>query len=252
MIDFHCHLDLYEDPLSVIREADIRGCRVLAVTTTPLAWDGTFGLVGSSDLVRVAVGLHPELVSTRSGEIGELCALVSDTLYVGEIGLDGTRPHRGSLWAQERAFDSVLAACARAGGRIMSIHSRGATSLVLDHLEVHQESGVPVLHWFSGTRLQVERAVRLGCWFSVGPAMLRGRRGQHLVLSMPRDRVLTETDGPFAREGGRPLMPWDVVKAEDILGKLWKATPTEVEHTLACNLNRLSDAIGSDEWGSVF
>lgn len=39
----------------------------------------------------------------------------------------------------------------------------------------------------------------MGCWFSVGPAMLQGARGTELVARMPRDRVLTESDGPFAR-----------------------------------------------------
>lgn len=37
----------------------------------------------------------------------------------------------------------------------------------------------------------------MGCWFSVGPAMLAGERGKVLALKMPRDRILTKTDGPL-------------------------------------------------------
>ena len=121
----------------------------------------------------------------------------------------------------------------------MSIHSRGAVSLVLDHLEIQRESGVPVMHWFSGTPWELERAVELGCWFSVGPAMLQSERGRHLTSMMPRDRVLTETDGPIASRAGTPLMPWDVTVAEVVLGELWEIPTTAVQRQLFQNLRHL-------------
>ena len=39
----------------------------------------------------------------------------------------------------------------------MTIHSRGAASLVLCRLTVHRNSGVPVLHWFSETLAELKR-----------------------------------------------------------------------------------------------
>lgn len=239
MIDFHCHLDLYEDPGVVLKAVVERNCYVLAVTTTPLAWEGTCGLVGQTPRVKVAAGLHPEVVAARHHEVDQLCGLVPETQYVGEIGLDGSKPHRQSLSLQREVFDAVLCACESTGGRIMTIHSRGAISLVLDHLEAHRDAGVPVLHWFSGTRGELDRAIQLGCWFSVGPAMLRGDKGRRLASSMPPHRVLTETDGPFARRGRTPLMPWDVNEAEIVLAALWSVSRAEVERRLTTNLGRL-------------
>ena len=236
MIDFHCHLDLYEDPRLVLEEASRRGCHLLAVTTTPLAWEGTCELVANTPRVKVAVGLHPELAATRHREIDRLCALLSETQYVGEIGLDGSRPHQESLSLQCEVFERVLSRCESLGGRIMTIHSRGAASLVLDQLEVHCKAGLPVLHWFSGTLKELQRAVAIGCWFSVGPAMLRGAKGRRLVSSMPMDRVLTETDGPLARRGSKPLMPWDVSEAEVALGELWNVSIPAVQRQLSQNL----------------
>ena len=116
LIDFHCHLDLYEDPQDVLRQAVRRKCFVLAVTTTPLAWEGTRALVGSTRGVEVAAGLHPELVATRYREVGRICDLVSETPYVGEIGLDGSKRHRPSLSIQRQTFESVLRACESNGG----------------------------------------------------------------------------------------------------------------------------------------
>ena len=239
MIDFHCHLDLYEDPLGVLRQAVKRKCFVLAVTTTPLAWEGTQALVGSTQRVRVAVGLHPELAATRYRETERICGLVSETQFVGEIGLDGSERHRSSLAVQSQVFKAVLRACESGGGRIMTIHSRAATSLVLDHLEEHPKSGLPVMHWFSGTPRELARAIDLGCWFSVGPAMLRGAKGQRLASMMPVDRVLTETDGPIARNHGHVLMPWNVKEAEEALGSLWNLSAVRVQRQLSRNLRHL-------------
>ena len=244
MIDFHCHVDLYDAPQRVLRGAVERRCYVLAVTTTPLAWQGTCELVGNSPRVKVAVGLHPELAATRYREVDQLRALLSETRYVGEIGLDGSRPHRSSLSVQSQVFEAVLNACESVGGRIMTIHSRGATGRVLDHLEAHRESGVPVMHWFSGTHAELDRAIEIGCWFSVGPAMLRGEKGRGLASCMPPDRVLTETDGPFAHRAGTPLVPWDVKEAEVGLGALWKLSTTAVQQQLSLNLRHL---VGTDE-----
>lgn len=243
MIDFHCHLDLYDNPSSVLSEAVRQRCYVLAVTTTPLAWKGTQSLVGNAPRVQVAVGLHPELVATRQNEIHQLCELLPETRYVGEIGLDGSSPHRSSLSVQRKVFETVLQACELAGGRIMTIHSRGAASLVLDYLETYEKAGLPVLHWFSGTRAELDRAVELGCWFSVGPAMLRGEKGRRLASLMPLDRILTETDGPLARLKNSPLMPWNVDVAEKGLGTLWELDHNTVRRQLNQNLRNLASTV---------
>lgn len=68
-----------------------------------------------------------------------------------------------------------------AGGRILSIHSRRAASEVLDRLAAVPDAGTPILHWFSGTQRQLDRAIDLGCWFSVGRPCWPARRGGHLL-----------------------------------------------------------------------
>ena len=57
---------------------------------------------------------------------------------------------------------------------------------------------------------------------------------------MPQDRVLTETDAPFAQIAGTPLMPWDVVDAEAMLAGLWGVTSEEVRVRLRQNLLHLA------------
>ena len=69
MIDFHCHLDLYKNPLAVFDEVKQRNVKVLAVTTSPRAYLKTSQYFNNTDNVRVALGFHPELVADRRNEI---------------------------------------------------------------------------------------------------------------------------------------------------------------------------------------
>jgi TatD DNase family protein len=124
----------------------------------------------------------------------------------------------------------------------MTIHSRRAVAAVLDSLESHPGAGTPILHWYSGGSRELARAVDLGCWFSVGPAMLSGEKGRKLVARMPRDRVLTETDGPFAIVDGRAAFPWDVAVALRALGDLWGSDESSVQATMNDNLRRLTQS----------
>ncbi len=48
-------------------------------------------------------------------------------------------------------FEHVLQMCARAGGRILTIHGRRAEKDVVVLLERNRRAGTPVLHWFSGS-----------------------------------------------------------------------------------------------------
>jgi TatD DNase family protein len=160
--------------------------------------------------------------------------------YVGEVGLDGGPEYRRHWPDQEQVFSRVLELCAWAGGRIMTIHSRRAATQVLDALEARPGAGVAILHWFSGTQKELSRAVDLGCWFSIGPAMLAGDKGRALATKMPRNCVLTESDGPFAQVDGRAAWPWDADQAVGTLAQIWSEPVDAVRRRLLENLRRLT------------
>ena len=68
---------------------------------------------------------------------------------------------------------------------------------------------VPVLHWFTGSVRDAEKAIELGCWFSVNPNMCFTASGKNVINCIPFNRMLPETDAPFTQKGGVPYMPWD-------------------------------------------
>lgn len=241
MIDFHCHLDLYPDPNGVAHACAERGLYVLSVTTTPSAWSGTAALAGHAKRIRTALGLHPQLAHQRKGELPLFERLIPETQYVGEIGLDGAPEFKRHWEDQMLVFGRTLDVSRAAGGRVLSIHSRRAATPVLNALEARPGVGTPILHWFSGSNRELARAIEIGCWFSVGPAMLRGDKGRELARRMPKDCVLTESDGPFAQIDGRAAWPWEAGNAISELAKLWGQPSAEVECQLMNNLSRLGE-----------
>ncbi len=240
-VDFHCHLDLYPDHAKVIAECDREAVATLAVTTTPKAFHRNRELAATSAYVRVALGLHPQLVADREAELPLFERQLHETRYVGEIGLDaGPRFYR-SFEIQERVLERILRACAEQGDKVLTLHSVRAVGKVLSQLERHVPPGRarPVLHWFTGTAVEAKRAVGLGCYFSINAEMLKTPKHRALVASLPADRLLTETDGPFVEKDGRPVRPPDVKGTVASLAEVRGVLPDAMARQIISNLGTL-------------
>lgn len=239
MIDFHCHLDLFPEPFAIAEKCRAHNLYVLSVTTTPSAWPRSRELSHGRDRIRVALGLHPQIAHERENELELFDRFLPQTKYVGEVGLDGGPELANYQKHQKRVFNHILKACGRAGGKIISVHSRRAATPVLDAIASNPSAGQCILHWFSGSMSELKRAVSMDLWFSVGPAMLASKKGRQLLAEIPRHRVLTETDSPFAQSGATALMPWDVEEAQDEIAKIWQVSSEEASSILLSNFREL-------------
>ncbi|MDE0113808.1 MAG: TatD family hydrolase [Albidovulum sp.] len=241
-VDFHTHLDLYPDLPAAIAACDRRRTATLTVTTIPQAYVRNRELANPSEFVQVGLGLHPQLVAEWSHEFELFERLLPQTRYVGEVGLDAGPNHYRSLELQKSIFERILRLCANVGGKILSIHSVRATKLVLDLLEEHlpSERGTAVLHWFSGSVAEAHRGVELGCYFSVNESMLASPNGQRILRGIPLDRILTETDGPFVKRGGKPIPAGDVERAVEQIAGLKKHRVSDVRSMIIQNLRNMS------------
>ncbi|PIT41409.1 Qat anti-phage system TatD family nuclease QatD [Snodgrassella alvi] len=237
MIDFHCHLDLYTGPREVVETCRSKNIYVLSVTTCPKAWYGTYELSKHCPRIRTALGLHPQLAHLRYQELELFDFLLTNTRYIGEIGLDGGKGFKKHWAKQLKVFRHILKKSSLSGGKIMSIHSRLSTKYVLE--ELTQIEGIPILHWFTGTSNQLKKAIEMGCWFSINPTMLNTKKGYELISKIPKDRILTETDGPFGKIKNKILYPWDVSIAIEKLSIIWKCSPLDTECILKNNLKSI-------------
>ena len=239
MMDFHAHIDLYPNPESLVEAIKKAGIYTLSVTTTPSAFLETKRMAKGCPRIRTGLGLHPEVAASRIGELSLFDRLISETAYVGEIGLDGSKHHKGSLAIQRKAFTHILDTCEHAGGRVLSIHSRSAAAEVVEHLGERAKSCLPILHWFSGSMSDLAKAKKLDAWFSVGPAMLQTEVQRKKVAAMPKDRILLESDGPFANYRGEPLSPLTTYHAVPVLSKIWMVSEDDTLTQLRENLGQV-------------
>lgn len=240
-VDFHCHLDLYPDHEAAIARAEAARIYTLTVTTTPKAWSRNHELTRHTRYVRAALGLHPQLVADRAGELPLWERHLPETRYVGEVGLDAGPRFYKSLEAQRHVFQRILECCADAGGKILTVHSVRSAPAVLDMIEAYlpRDRGSVVLHWFTGSKSDARRAAALGCYFSINAEMTRTDRGRELIGSLPQDRILIETDGPFTQLNGRPAEPPDVPVAAASLARILGISPQSVAKMIMSNLRTL-------------
>jgi TatD DNase family protein len=239
VIDFHCHLDLFPDPLAVRDECRRRSIEILSVTTTPSAWRGTLRLSGGADGIRTALGLHPQLAHERKSELALFDALLAETRFVGEVGLDGSLELQPYWKDQVEVFEHILTRAKIDGGKIFSIHSKNAATEVLDRIDRFKSAGRFVLHWFSGSVAELDRAIEYDCWFSVGPAMTLSAKGRKLIARMPSERILTESDGPFAQIRGESIKPWQLHPVMIELANAWRMTEPAAAQQVRSNLDSL-------------
>ncbi|QXL85208.1 Qat anti-phage system TatD family nuclease QatD [Comamonas sp. NLF-1-9] len=241
LVDFHCHLDLYPDHAVAVRDAEAASVFTLAVTTTPRAWPRNHELAQRTKHVRAALGLHPQLVAEREKEIELWDRYLAETRYIGEVGLDAGPRFFKSLDAQKRVFQYVLQRCAQAGGKIITVHSIRSAKAVLDLVETHlpPERGKIVLHWFTGTQSEAKRALELGCYFSINAGMLGNEKHAQMVQTIPLDRILTETDGPFTRTDDRPSRPSDVASVVEELARMRGLPSSDIASLIRNNLRTL-------------
>lgn len=240
-VDFHCHLDLYPDHQAAIARAEAAGIYTLTVTTTPKAWPRNKELTRNTTFVRAALGLHPQLVIDRAGELPLWESYLPETRYVGEVGLDAGPRFYKSLEAQKKVFRTILEQCAKAGGKILSVHSVRSVSAALDMIEKHlpHDRGRVVLHWFTGNRSEARRATELGCYFSINAEMASSDRGRSLIVELPNDRLLTETDGPFTRINGHAAEPVDALAVIEALARVRNISNETMTKVVDINLRAL-------------
>lgn len=238
LVDFHCHLDLFPNPEAAILDCERAGVHVLTVTTTPKAWPRNREWTSKTHFVRAALGLHPQLVAERAGEITIWESYLSQTKYVGEVGLDAGPRFYQSLGLQKQVLQRVLTLCDQAGGKTLTIHSVRSATLVLDMIEkyLRPDRSRVVLHWFTGTKSEVRRAIDLGCHFSINAEMFKSERHRSTILSLPLDRILTETDGPFCKNNGKPARPQDASIVVNRLARELGMAPDTIANTVLSNL----------------
>lgn len=238
LIDTHCHVDAYFRLSEVIADVERSEVRTIAVTNRPANFVKLKARLGGHERIRVATGIHPlEAANVSSDEIRAFARSLEGTRYVGEVGLDFSQAGRATRVQQERVFDSICALLSERP-KVITVHSRGAASVVNARFKEHGVGPV-IFHWFSGTLIELDSIIADGHYLSFNLAMCKSAKGRAFLQRVPREFVLTETDGPFARAHGRESWPSDVRSACEEIAKVWDCTAGDAEKRIGSNFARL-------------
>jgi TatD DNase family protein len=232
-LDMHAHIDV------TVPEDDLRGLGAVIFAATRSLAEASQAIQRSDETIVWGVGSHPGLArSHTSFDEALFKSLVTHTAFVSEFGLDGQS--KVSLDRQRQTLQRALTALGEMP-RIVSLHSYAATDDLIAELEKRPIPGI-VLHWWLGSADATNRAVDLGCCFSLNASSVRRRE---LLDAIPLSRVLTETDHPFGdRSSAQPRLPGNVATAEQALAHHHGLSAEDLRRRMWSNLAQLVHGAG--------
>jgi TatD DNase family protein len=205
LIDTHVHIDFYPEPFNVAKQYESLKIYTLFVTNLPELFAKHYLSFQDFKYVRICLGYHPQVASEYKFNESLFKEMVSHTRYIGEIGLDYQNEHAEIKNRQIKAFEYMTLPSFNKG-RIYSIHSKHSEDLILDILLTNNVKHA-IFHWYSGKLSTLDRIAENNYYFSLNPKMLYSKNGQKIIERIPQNRILFETDGPFARYHKETIYP---------------------------------------------
>jgi len=219
LIDSHCHIDQFPEPEVLLQECQQIPMRVVAVTNLPSHYEIALSHLEGQTHILPALGMHPLCAQQGIRELSDFRRLADSAIYIGEIGLDFSRAGIATKSIQTRVFEEVLRIL-HGRRRFITIHSRGAEEAVLEALSRHQIQNA-VFHWFTGPATLLKDIFKAGHLVSINASAIATQKGKVLISRAPKDSVLVESDGPFAKVHGKPAHPRTVALAYEALAQEW-------------------------------
>jgi len=199
LYDAHIHLSdaEYEHDIPLILNCMKRLCiKACCVSMDYTSSKKTLELGKKCEYILPFIGMHPEKAQDDTESIFKLIDENNETISgIGEIGLDTTYTNSAEEFQkQEEVFKTQLS-YAEKFGKPVSIHSRKTLDQILEILPSYK---IPttLLHWFDGSKKQLQQAMDLDCYVSFGPVTVYSKDKQVLLSKANKDKILVETDGP--------------------------------------------------------
>jgi len=199
LYDSHIHLSdtEYEHEIPLILNCMKRLCiKACCVSMDYSSSIKTLELGKQSNLILPFIGIHPEKAQNDTESVFKLIDENNEKISgFGEVGLDHTYTNSDEEFQkQEEVFKTQLS-YAEKFGKPVSVHSRKTLDKILEILPSYKVPSV-LLHWFDGSKKQLQKAMDLECYVSFGPVMVYSQDKQVLLSKANRDKILVETDGP--------------------------------------------------------
>ena len=259
LIDSHCHLSdpqFDEDRTEVLRRAREAGVgKILSIASGRKDAEKLGELLSrhadeadeSLPALWGTAGIHPhEAEGAEEGDLDLIRSLLeghSRIVAVGETGLDFYYDH-SPRELQEDLFRAHLA-LAEALDLPIVVHSRSADELTARILKEWEGRVRGVLHCFTGSEALLRAGLAVGWMISfTGIITFKKYDDQALVRSVPRERLMVETDSPYLApvpHRGRRNEPAYVARVAEVLATIREEEPEEVRAYTWENATRFFD-----------
>lgn len=209
-IDFHVHIDHYENINEILKKCEENQILTLFVTNLPEIFEKHNSYYKNFKNMRLAIGYHPDLISSKEYPFNEKLfkRQLLYTKYIGEVGLDFSKHNIPYKDKQIEVFKKIVF-LGSIMDKVFTIHSRKAEKEVVEILEKYHVKKA-VFHWYTGPLKLIEKILDLGYYFSVNIGMLKSINGRKILEKIPLDRIILESDGPFTKYNGK------IYSSEDI------------------------------------
>jgi len=228
---FDSHIHLSDSSYSSDIQFILKGMETLKIKACCVSTDNenslqTLNLAKKSNLVLPFIGIHPESANDGLEQITNLIEENHKTLSgIGEIGLDPTYVKNDEDTKRQIQVFETLLSIAEKFNKPVSIHSRKSINEVFQIMTSYNTKHA-LLHWFDGSKKQLQKAMDMGFFVSYGPVMVYANDKQTLLSKTDESKILVETDGPvrfsrcFEMKSGQVIfIPSVIFCASKILGK---------------------------------
>ena len=237
--DSHIHLsdpEYVSDMEFILKQMEFLKIKACCVSMNYNNSIQTLELAKKSNLILPFIGIHPECANEELGNISQLIADNCDHISgIGEIGLDPTYVAKNEDAVKQNHVFETLLSFAEKFNKPVSIHSRKSLDAVFEIMTSYDTKHA-LLHWFDGSKKQLQKAMDMGFFVSYGPVMIYANDKQTLLSKTDESQILVETDGPvrFSRcfdmkSGQISFIPSVIFCASKILGKSFDEMATLLE-----------------------
>ena len=163
----------------------------------------------TNENIKAALGFHPLSITDEQSydqgltELKRISEIKNDNFVaIGEIGdVDYYHCKDEVLQGHQKdVFKNALLLAQKLEKPVL-IHARNSAQDVLDIIDGLQLEGnyhqKTILHCFEASKKNIERAIEMGCYFTIPASVGRNEMFQRLVELVPLDKMLTETDAPY-------------------------------------------------------
>lgn len=210
-IDTHSHFNLHQfddDREESIARMEVSGVGTICIGIDAATSELAVKVAHEYESIWACVGQHPTEWDKAFGEaLFQKLVQEERVVAVGECGLDYFREKDREGKKEQRELFQKQITFAHKHNLPLMLHIRPETETMtayedaLDMLETYKEKWLEMrgtAHFFAGSKEAAQRFLDLGFYISFSGVITFVKEYEEIVRFVPLDRILPETDAPFA------------------------------------------------------